>query len=858
MSKTYYPPPKTAKKLMQIMALPGERFSVVGDLQEEFNEIAEIKSKFKAHVWYWFQVLKASGPFFLYRMKWFLTMFHNYLKITIRSLNKNKTYSFINITGLALGMVISMFILLWVQDELSYDRFHKNHERLYRLIAKGRNFPFAPGPAPTAPFLKNNYQEIEDAFRIYGVLRIPFKQGKESFEEATVIVDDSFFKIMSFPFISGDRETALTDPYSVVISQKIANKFFKNENPLGKILLFSAKTPLKVTGIINNIPHNSHINADVFIPFNFLRERRFNVDSWNRDIVYTYVLVHEGISVASLNSKIKTCIKRHRDKDYKASHYLQPLKDVHLHSAKIRFDFAMHGNVYYVYIFATVAFFILVIACINFMNLATARSAGRAQEVGVRKVVGARRKQLITQFFTENILMSLLSAILAMLLIAVLYPLFENFSGKPLPDNFLGQSGFLLGILGISLSTGILSAIYPALFLSSFKPVNVLKGSPGTVKGRSLSRKILVVTQFSLSVLLIICTAVVTNQLKYLKNAELGYDTENIMYLRMRGAFENNYSNIRNQLLANVNVLGVTASSFLPHNVGERSGGHISEKYQVEDGVDFSLLQVSENFIETYNIKMDEGRFFSPLIATDERETVILNESAARAMGILSFGGKKLCFSGQCYRIIGVIKDFHHSSLHKKLEPLVIQFRKENLRYLSIKFKSGPGNLQGIIKSLRDLWKRYSPDLSFQIDFLNETLNNQYRFEQRLERIFTIFAGLAIAISCLGLFGLASYSIERRIKEIGIRKTLGASVASIVTLLTGEFTKWIMLANLIAWPVSYILMKNWLARYPYRTSITTDIFLLSALISLGVALFTVSYHSIRAACADPVDSLKYE
>jgi putative ABC transport system permease protein len=784
-------------------------------------------------------------------------MFKNYLKIALRNIKKHKGFSFISVTGLAIGMAICILMLLWVRDELSYDRFHENADQIYRVISEIHTVDHislnARTPNPLGLTLKEKYPEIINFARFQG-----FDGWMVRYEDKAFIndnlgtADPSLFEMFSFPFIKGDPKTALKDRYSIVITENMAKKYFGDEDPMGKVL--KILEDFTVTGVIKNIPENSHLHFDCIFPIenmdSFWHE---NFEDWKRIRFYSYIQLADYNSGEAVSQKISNIIKDHLPAS-NTTVYLQPLKDVHLRSDfEWDLDNYAQGSMTYIYIFILVAFCILLIACINFMNLSTARSMQRAKEVGMRKVSGAQRSDIVKQFFGESILLTFIALFLALILTELILPVFNNLSGKQLSLQFFNDSDFLIGLLGIALLTGIISGSYPAIFLSRFHPAEVLKGvSHWSTNRGTFLRKILVIFQFALTTILIIGTTVIYNQVNYIRNKSLGFDRDHIITFDSRHM---NYEPFKNELLQNPNILSMTQSQ--PPNRQPWGVTGFKWEDQTPDQKDIMLypVQVDYDYLKTLNIKMAEGRFFSKEFSTDDTQAVVINETAAKVLGMQSPLGKKISHERLQGTIIGVIKDFHQSSLHNQIEPLIFHIPEE---FHIICAKLNSKNISEILALIEKTWKKFVPNYPFSYEFLDKTIDNQYKAEQKISTIFKYFTVLAIFIACLGLFGLASFMTEQRTKEIGVRKVLGASISGILFLLTREFTKWVLFANLIACPIAYLTMNKWLQNFAYRVNIGIWIFIVSASLVLIVALITVSYQSIKAALANPVESLRYE
>jgi len=792
-------------------------------------------------------------------------MLWNYLKVTWRNIKRYKGYSFINIVGLAVGLACCILVLLWVQDELSYDRFHTNGDDLYRVVAEWRKTEPAthywPVCAPLAPALKEEFPEIIKATRFTRLRRGQLVRfGDKNFTEAQIcLTDPDFFEMFTFPFIQGDVQTALSNPDSFVLTEEMAAKYFGTENPLGKTLNINNEYDFTVTGVIKNIPHNSHLQFDFLASFVRIEdfERAWAVlDNWTLSGFATYVQLDKNASRVELTDKIANYLQKHVQES-KDIIYLQSLKDVHLFSSHIQFGMEGQGDIRYVYIFSIVAFFILVIASINFMNLATARSSNRVKEVGLRKVVGAKRAQLIRQFFCESVVMAFCSLILAVVLVELFLPVFINLSGKQLSLDFTSHINILSAIVLLTLITGFLSGSYPALFLSSLRPVKILKGISKTEGQGYLFRRILVVSQFSLSILLIICTVVVSHQVGFMRNKKLGFDKEQVAYFPIRDELVQRYESLKSELLKNTGIKNVTVSSNLPTSGVILTTDKVTwEGKNPEEVVVLEVTSAGYDFTETFNMEMVKGRSFSKEFSSDEEEAIVINETAEKIIGIEDPVGKQLVFGESAVTIIGVVKDYHFKSLHSEIEPLVLAIVPSLYRYVFVKLDAA--DIPNTLINIESTWKSFFPDTPFEFHFLDEAYEKLYRSEQQMGTLFNSFTILAVFISCLGLFGLASFMAEKRTKEIGIRKVLGASVIGIVALLNKQFAKWVLIANVIAWPVAYYAMSRWLQGFAYRINLGIWIFALAAAIALGIAVVTVSYQSIKAALANPADSLRYE
>jgi putative ABC transport system permease protein len=785
-------------------------------------------------------------------------MLRNYLKIAYRNLTRYKAFTVINILGLAIGMACTILILLWVQDELSFDKFNKNANTIYRVVeiqhyAGGTIFPVAVTPDPLAKSLKDNYPEIENASRFnYG--REILRYNDKIFSEIIGFADPSFLKIFTYPLVNGNANDVLSDLHSIVLTEKSAQKYFGSEDPIGKTIMMDDSLSLKVTGVLKDIPTNSSLRFDFLVPFDFLKNLGRKLDEWGNNSFYTYVQLQPNAKISEVNKKIKDEIKKHNEGSV-TDLELQQLLKIHLYSAgKYTADIGGLGNIEYVNIFSLVALIVLLIACINFMNLSTARATKRAKEVGMRKVIGAERLQIVKQFYIESILFAFIALLMALAMSDLLLNAFNNLSGKEITLSSLGTTT-IIGFIVLTIFTGIIAGSYPAIYLSSFLPIKVLKSDKSVSGGGSFFRKVLVVTQFSLSLILIIGTLVISSQLDYIKNKDLGFKRENVIALNINKSISSNLETVKNELEQNPKIISVAASSLNPMYVMNSTSGVDWEGKNEKDEILIHFLFSDRDLANTFKMKMVEGRFYSKDFGSDT-SSIVINEEAAKIIGMKDPVGKTLTMWGDKLTIIGVVKNFNFKPLDTKIEPLVIRYTDNLLFSMFIRVK--PGDLTGTIDYIKDVYKTFSPSAPFDYHFLDEDFDNLYRSETRMQTIFSYFAILAIIISCLGLFGLASYIAERRKKEIGIRKVLGANVFNLSYLLSLQFTKWVLISNLIAWPVAYFLMNRWLQDFAYRVDISFWLFPLAGLLVLVVALLTVLYQAIKAALVNPVKSLKYE
>jgi putative ABC transport system permease protein len=758
---------------------------------------------------------------------------------------------------MAIGMACAILILLWVQDEWSYDRHFEHADDLYRVIEKqksqgGEETLFAPTLSAVAPALKNEYPEIIRSSRIMHT-PLTLKKKDEFIEETVIAVDKDFFKMFSVKFVRGDINTAFNEPHSIVITEETARKYFNNEDALGKTLP-SRGFLVTVTGVVKPLPHNSHIRFDFLISSDFFVESGAPIYNWeDRGRCYSYVELKNGTDSNLVDKKIRNFIGTHK-KGSDAEILLQNIKKIHLYSSgKYNYDISGNGDIKYVMILGIIAVLIMLIACINFMNLSTAQSIRRAREIGVRKVAGANKQKIIIQFLGESLLIILVALAIAMILVELLLSGYNNLIGKQLDVNYQNVSLYI-GLITIVLFCGLLAGGYPAFYLSSFKPLEIIKGAINKNPGDTKSRRALVIFQFSLSIMLIICTLIIRNQLNYMQNKKLGFNKDNIGYFMFPiRPGDPKLEALKKELCKNPDIISVT-KGYSPINLEFTSGGyHWAEKKPDED-VLFHHLDTDEDYAKTFQLEIKEGRFFSSEFTTDAT-AIVINENAAAAMGLKNPVGEVLTTPwGAKLTIIGVLKDFHIQSLHHKIEPLMMQKGESNNLYVKMK----PDHIPATVEFINKTFKSFNPGLPIDFHFLDDDFDNLYQTEKRMSKIFSYFSLLAIFISCLGLIGLSLFMTGLRTKEIGIRKTNGAKNLEIFSLLSKEFIGWVLISILISSPVAWYAMHRWLENFAYKTNLSWWIFALAGLLALGIALLTVSWQSWRAATRNPVEALRYE
>jgi len=793
-------------------------------------------------------------------------MLRNYFTVALRNLMKYKGYSFINIAGLAIGLVCCFLIVLFVRHELSYDRFHENAPRIYRLLHASPQDPSqrsAISASGYAPHLLNEFPEIEHVVRFFtnaGPANLKFGSEARTVN-GFVFADSSVFNVFSFRLRRGNPTTALQAPNSIVMTSEAAKAWFGDEDPIGKVIINLRgilKINLQVTGVLEDVPSNSHLQFDYLTSFAtinaFMGEHA--LEEYTNFNYYTYLLLRDGSTPEQLSPRFPDFLRKYRGEETANSTLLalQPLTDIHLNTS-ISWDVGTNSDKRYLYIFSAVAFFILLIAGINFVNISTARATLRAKEVGVRKVVGAERRQLIVQLFSESILSSVIAMILALSILQLSAPLFSTLVGREIAVELFDNFSLLPLLIGIGLFIGMIAGFYPAVVLSAFEPITVLKGLVTRgVKGARL-RKSLIVAQFSISMFLLITVVTVYNQLQYMKTHELGFDKEQIVFVNLSGEVKGRYRTFRDKLLAHSQIQKIALGT-LPGRVGTNRGYKWPGKEKEEDR-GFYTMFVDAQTIEALGIEIVQGRNFSEEISTDTTNAYILNEAAVRELGWENPVGQPFhMWDEEMGQVIGVVKDFHFKSLHQKIEPLVLDVKPQWSWTAAIRL--APGNPREALDFIGKQWQAIEPELPFSYNFLDEDFERLYRSEERLGKLFSSFTFLAIFVACLGLFGLAAFTTEQRTKEIGIRKVLGASVRDILLLLSRDFSMLVAVAFVVATPFAIIGANAWLQNFAYRMTPSVTAFLACGLSVLIIALITVSSQALRAALANPTKALKYE
>ncbi len=807
-------------------------------------------------------------------------MFKNYFKTAFRNLSKNKFYTSINIIGLAVGLATCLLIFLYVVDELGYDKYNANAARIYRvnndIKFNGNYLDLAQVPAVMGPTMLREMPQVQQYVRINWHGSFLVKKGDENIQEQRVAYADStLFDVFTLPVIAGDAKTALKDYHSLVITETIARKYFNSTDVIGKTMLMNDTSNYKITAVIKDIPKQSHFHFDFFVPM--VENPGINEDNWLSENYTTYILLKKNADVKQLEAQLNPFMDKHVGpqlqsvvnislSDFKKGGgyiraSLTPLTAIHLHSNK-QGELDGNGNAEYVYIFSGIALMILLIACVNFMNLSTARSSNRAKEVGVRKVLGSLRANLIQQFLTESFLISFVALVIAILMAWLLLPYFNQLAGKEINAAALLQPNMVLSLIVLMLIVGLLAGSYPAFFLSSFQPIDVLKGKLAKGFKRSWLRNSLVVFQFVISIVLIFGTIVIYNQLNYIHNKDIGFNRNQVVIINHANTLGNQAAAFKKELLQVSGVQNATMSGYLPVNYGRNSSTYFtSPTLDPTTGINVQAWTVDENYAPTLGLKIVEGRNFSPQFLTDSTG-IIINEAAAKFLATKDLLNKKFYTlkdiqSKQMidYHIIGIVKNFNFSSLRDVVTPLALFLGKDNGN-ISVRISSG--DIPNTVAQIKNKWKAMAPSQPFDYSFMDDDFNKLYTTEQRTGNIFITFAVLAILIACLGLFGLVTYAAEQRIREIGIRKVLGASVSNIAGMLSTDFLQLVIISATIAFPLAWWVMNKWLQGFAYRVTISWWVFAIAGVLALLIALITVSFQAIKAAIVNPVKSLRTE
>ncbi len=813
-------------------------------------------------------------------------MLQNYFKIAFRNLLRHKVFSFINLLGLTIGLTCCLLIALFILDELSYDQYHEKADRIYRVT---RSFLEKDGSVqlhlghvapPFGPLIKEDFKEVEEVVRLLqNTLNFRY-EDKEFTEQNVFMAEENLFKVFTIPVLKGNPDKALVDPFTVMLSDEMAEKYFGNEDPMDKTMQVDGRLTAKVSGVFKKFPSNAHFHPDFLVSFSTLRDPNIYGEeglrtNWGNNSFSTYLLLPKDYDPKKLETQFPAFIDRHMNRRMTPEGqaptnpssftklFLNKMTDIHLHS-HLDSEIEPNGDIKRVYIFGAIALLILLIACINYMNLSTARSATRAKEIGIRKVAGAQQGELMRQFLSESLLMTLLAMVLAVGLTWLLLPLLESLTGKDLTIQSIFNGQFAMLAVGVTALVGLLSGIYPALFMSSFQPIAVLKGVFKAGGGNVSLRKVLVIGQFCISIILISCTGIVFQQLKYMQNKSLGFDKEHVLTLPYYNSIGEKWEAFRNELLSNSTIKDAGRSLLVPSNRLLNSNG--TAKVQMGDSLMNSsetlyMVYADPDFFPTYGISFAAGRNFSRDFKTDDSTAFIINETAMHMIGWQNPADgidKPFEYGGRKGRLVGIVKDFNFESLHERISPIVFFIPDGGNSYSNISIKVDGKNVQNALSHIQKTWQQFLPEFPYQYNFVDERFGQLYETEQRQGRLFTIFSGIAIFIACLGLFGLAAFATSQRVKEIGVRKVLGASVGNIVTLISKDFLWLVLIAAVIAVPVAWYAMSTWLEDFAYRINLPWWMFALAGFIALLVALGTVSFQAVRAAVANPVKSLRSE
>ena len=879
--KTFSSPPKVAQWIIQHLSEYEKRFSIEGDLMEVYKYKVGRKGKRRAKMWYWSQTIKGLVLYWQLLIRGNLDMFHNYLKVSFRNIKRHKGYSFINVLGLAIGISCCILIFTFLRHELSYDSFHKNENSLFRIVrtAKlpgGEKDIIAIHPVPLGPALLAEIPQVSHFVRFIGGNAV-VSFGEKSFSERLVFADAPLFDVFTFPLLKGDPAAALKELHSIVLSETAAKKYFGDGEPLRKILTLTMEGERQefiVTGVAQIIPENSSIKFDFVLPYENYPAYNRVITNWRSSRTHTYVKLSENVQPSDIEKKFPgfasknfgEVIKRGQKNGYLSQDrdawqlHLQRIRDIHL-DPKVKWGKESTSNPVNLYILSGIALLVLLIACINFITLAMGRSTYRAKEVGVRKVLGGVRKQLLTQFLGESLLLSFLALILGMVFAKAFLSTFNNLVNKNLIIDYSAGGITLLFIVGLMFLVGIFAGSYPAVFLSAFRPVDALQAKV-KIGGKGIVTKSLVMIQYILSIFLIISTLVMWRQLNYIRSKPLGFDKEQIIYIQTYSFWQESegagiFEIYRNELTGHSEILNISCadSSFT-------DGWSIEEWEQNGQKKTAFVYRIDHNYLDTLGIELLQGRNFLKKFTSDESEAVIINEALAKQFEWDSAIGQKLYGFNNVQgltdpTVIGVVKNYHFESLHNEIAPVILHINP-SWPIQTILVKIRPDNISQTLTYLRETWQKITSHKPFEYYFLSDDVDRQYREEARWSKIVSYSSLLAILISCLGLFGLTSLRVAQRTKEIGIRKILGASVPKVVQLISLEFIKLVTVANLIAWPAAYLVMHRWIQSFAYRIPIEVWIFLLAAALAILIALVTVCLQSVKAAISDPVQALRYE
>lgn len=790
-------------------------------------------------------------------------MIKNFFLTALRNISRNKVFTVINITGLAIGLAASLLILLWIQDELSFERYNVKAENIYRVEEdqnySGEIYHVTVTPHPSGPEWKEKIPEIKEQTRISWLPRLLFRNGDKAFFESAIVgADSGIFNIFTFPFLYGDPSDALRNPNSIVLTEKLAKKYFGNENPVGKVFSVENKHQLTVSGVMKDLPGNSIFRFEGLIPYSFLKQNGASSDEWGSNSILTFVLLEKGADINAVNKKLTDVVLEHIPQT-RTTYVLFPLLDIHLHE---QFGFKhSNGSILVLYIFTIIALFILLIASINFINLSTAKAASRAKEIGIRKVSGADQKTMIIQFMLESMIMVIIAMVFSFIIVGLLLNTFNNISGKHFILDDLFHWKFILSFIAVGLAAGLFSGFYPALYLSSFKPAAVLKGEIMQGKGGARLRKGLVILQFSLSVLIAVSATFMYLQVKYMLNKNLGFDKENLIAIPMSERMKKGYYSLKSDLSSETLIEGVTATMSHPVHMGSNSGGASWDGKDPDKEVLIGMNAVEYDYMKTMKIDLVSGRDFSRDFQGDKaRDTLgnfMVNEEVGKLMNIDDPIGRNFNFIGLHGTIVGVMKNFHFKGADQPIEPMAFALADTSyLNFILVRLK--PGQTKEALAVVESAWNKAIPDFPLQYTFIDQDYENLFRTEMRLSELLKYFTILAIIIACLGLYGLSSYSTVRRTNEIGIRKIMGADSHDVILTMIKEFLGPILISLVIALPLGWIIVEKLLRQFPYRIEINALVFLAIGISALLIAIFTVGYQAFRATRVNPAEALKIE
>jgi len=872
------PPPRLAKWLLRIFSSSERDEGFLGDVEELFQDHSAQAPTRHGRLWYWREVLRALPGFVGTSLLGRAAMAGSYLKIVYRNLIRHRTYSLINLFGLTLGITCCILILAYVGYELSFDGYHANADNIFRIAARltdmGQTREGTFSPAPVGPTLVQDFPEVLSAVRFMPTVKRVFKfEDRVFFQERVFYANRSVFDVFSFELIRGDPDTALEVPFTMVLTETAALKYFGDQDPIGRSVNWDNRFDYTVTGVVKDPPANSHFTFEVLASFSTLIKYDARIGSWRSGSFATYVLLREGTDPEELEQKMGAFDLKYlkpllTDSSSELVSYLQPLKRIHLYS-RLEFELGANSNIRIVQVLVGIAVIILLLACINFMNLSTARSARRSKEVGMRKVLGAVRSRLVAQFLGESFVYAVLSMAFAVLLARLLLPYFRVLTARDLTLDFLRMPSLLVGLAGVVVFVGLTAGSYPAFFLSAFKPMSILRGNPVREARGSRFRSVLVVFQFSVSIVLIIGTIVIFHQQQYMENKNLGFQKQNLLVIAIQNQEARlGMESFKHEMLMIPAVTSAGASSMVPGEMYLFNVGTYPEGFPEDQSVFMDNFLVDHGFLDTFEIEVVAGRGFSQEITTDASAAAMINETAVRRLGWSEPVGKTIVtltpFRAEPVQktVIGVFRDIHQRSLYSEVAPTVITHVSDEgaienrARRLTLRLETE--DLAGTLALIEEKWEEAYPNNPYFSFLLDEFYDSQHRAEKRLGLIFRSFAMLAVVIGCVGLFGLAAYLAEQRTKEIGIRKVIGARAGSIVILLCKEFILLIAVANGVAWPVAFFALRKWLQNFPYAVGLDLGVFVMTSVLTLSIALLTVGFQSFRAASANPVDSLRHE